>query len=327
MSFSPLGGRIALREHIKGRRVLVTGGSGFIGTHLCKLMIEKGASVEAWIRPRTKSPNSLPRLLRREVNLREVDIRDEAAVKKALMDRPPDLIFHLAGVRSTGNDPASLAQMTLTNVLGTLNVIDNVEPDTPIIESGSCEEYGRGPVPFSETQSPQPESFYSLTKMLATRACQSLANSSSCVARLAVVYGPGQSGEMFIPSLIRACLDGQTFHMTLGEQTRDFVYVEDAVAALIALAECREARGQVVNVGTGVEHTLKDVAQQSLELSGAKIRLQMGTLSPRSGEANRYVCSVEKIRRLTGWQPKVDIREGLAGTINWWRQGSPQPKT
>ena len=305
---------------MNGRRVLVTGAAGFIGRHLCEALATRGAAVEAWGRPGGSAMPLLSGGLARRVSFTQVSVEVEAEVREALAARPPDLVFHLAGLRLGGSDPETLARLFEVNTLGALNLLRAVPPETAVVVAGSCEEYGPGRVPFKESQPARPRSAYSLTKFMVTLACQSLARPPCCIARLAVVYGPGQHRGAFIPELMRACTSGQLFPMTRGDQTRDFVYVADAVEALMALADCEPAFGQVVNVGSGVESLIKEVAQQAVNLADASIELRLGAMPTRPGEAKRYVCSIEKVRSLTGWEPQTGLGEGLARTMAWWRR-------
>lgn len=283
-------------------RVLVTGGSGFIGAHLCRALAREGAEVEVWSRG-------------------TVDVRDRSAVASAIAARPPDRVFHLAGVRLMGNSAANLATMFETHVLGTLNVVGAVGPNTRVVVVGSGEEYGRGPVPFREEQVADAQTAYAVSRLATTLACLALASPPICVARLAVVYGPAQVGEMFIPSLMKACSERQSFPMTSGEQTRDFIYVEDAVDGLIALSKSEGAMRKLVNVGTGVECTVRHVAERAAHLWGSAADLRIGAIASRPGEASRYVCAIDRVKALTGWQPRVGLDEGLSRTISWWRKG------
>lgn len=298
-------------------RVLVTGGGGFIGGHLCRALQAQGADLQAWVRPGSADARrrSLP-----GVDLREVDVRDATALAAALDERPPDRVFHLAGIRLIGNHAGNLATMFETQVQGTLHLLKGLRPETRVVVAGSCEEYGAAATPFQEQHPALAQTSYAVSRLAATLACLSLAAPAVCVARLSVVYGPRQVGEMFIPSLLSACAAGRPFAMSSGEQTRDFLYVDDAVRALLALADTPAAMHQVVNVGSAVECTVREVAELAARLSGNSANLRMGAIPSRPGEASRYVCAIDRIRGLTGWQPAVGLEDGLARTLAWWRQ-------
>jgi UDP-glucose 4-epimerase len=311
------------RGNGRGCRVLVTGGTGFIGVHLCRALLQVGAEVEVW----SRSGSTAARALAAEfptLEVHAIDVRRRPEVASALAARPPNRVFHLAGIRLMGNRADNLVEMFETHVQGALHVIEAVPADARVVVVGSCEEYGRGPVPFRETQVAQPQTAYSISRLATTLACLALPVPSICVARLAVVYGAGQVGDMFIPSLLEACAARRPFAMTTGEQTRDFLYVEDAVRALLALADTEAATQELVNVGTGVERTVRQVAEQAAQLSGHGTDLRIGAIPSRPGEASRYACAIDKIQSLTGWQPTIDLEEGLARTLEWWRQRSPR---
>lgn len=296
-------------------RVLVTGGTGFIGGHLCDALLRAGAQVEVWAR---SGAHTVP-----GVEWHAVDVRDAAAVRSALAARPPDQVFHLAGVRLMGGGADALATMMQTHALGALNIAAGLRDHARLLVVGSCEEYGRGPVPFQESQPAQPRTAYAVSRLAATLSSLQLATPFACAARLAVVYGPRQTGPMFIPSLFQAAMAGRAFEMSSGAQTRDFLYVEDAVNALLALARCDAARQQVVNVGSGAECSVRQVAQMAAGLLGPHAELRIGAIASRPGEADRYVCSIETVRALTGWAPQIGLADGLARTLAWWRQRAP----
>lgn len=297
---------------------LVTGAGGFIGRHLCRALAGAGRSVQAWVRPGSLAGASFEPF-DSAVGVQEVDVRQASAVATALADRPPQRVFHLAGIRLIGNDTANLRTMFDTQVQGTLNLLQCLRAETRVVVAGSCEEYGSAPVPFDEARPAQAQTAYAVARLATTLACLSLTEPAICVARLAVVYGPEQVGDMFIPALLRACANGQPFAMSSGEQTRDFLYVDDAVRALLALADTPAAMRQVVNVGTGVEVTVREVARQAAHLAGSSAQLKIGAIASRPGEASRYVCAIGKMQALTGWQPQTDLTQGLARTLQWWR--------
>jgi len=297
------------------RRVLVTGGTGFIGSHLCDALLADGAQVEVWARTHGPPPPGIAR--------HAVDVRDAAAVRAALVARPPDQVFHLAGVRLMGDHVDALTTMFETHVMGALNIATGLPASARLLVVGSCEEYGRGPVPFRESQPAQPRTGYAISRLAATLACLHLSAPSVCVARLSVVYGPRQTGAMFIPSLFQAGVAGRPFAMSSGEQTRDFLYVADAVSALLALAACDAAQRQVVNVGSGAECSVRRVAEVAQQQLGPRAELRIGAVASRPGEADRYVCAIDTVRSLTGWRPQVGLEDGLARTLAWWQQTAP----
>jgi nucleoside-diphosphate-sugar epimerase len=296
-------------------RTLVTGATGFIGGHLCRALAQRGERVEAWARPGS-GDGGLGAVA--GVELHSVDVCDRDAVAAAISARPPRRVLHLAGVRIIGNSAANLRRMFDTNVRGILHVLEALPASARVVYVGSAEEYGRGPVPFSESQPADPQTAYAVTRLAATQSVLALARPGTCVARLSVVYGPRQRGEMFIPSLLAACAARRTFAMSLGEQTRDFLYVDDAVRGLIALSGA-ESAGGIVNVASGVEVTVRHVAEEAARLTGAGADLRIGAIPSRAGEASRYVCSIERMRALTGWYPEIPLRDGLVRTLGWWR--------
>jgi nucleoside-diphosphate-sugar epimerase len=133
-----------------------------------------------------------------------------------------------------------------------------------------------------------------------------------------LTYGPYQTADMFIPSLIHHCLNGKDFPMTEGDQTREFNYVDDVIDAYILAAVCKNAIGEIINVGNGVEYRIKEVAEKIVNMTGNPIRLLIGALPKRPGETLNFFCNNEKARRLLDWFSKVSLEEGLEKTIRWY---------
>jgi nucleoside-diphosphate-sugar epimerase len=309
-------------EALKNTRVLITGVSGFIGSHLAARLVKEGAKVYGL----AKTSSNLRRLkdITNKVVIHHADITDAAAVKASLTAIKPQKIFHLAAYVDTSRSPELMEKMVDINLKGTLNLLqalDGIHCDC-FINTGASEEYGDNTAPFHEDQIPKPVSPYSASKASTTLFCQMLHKTLALpiiTLRLFLTYGPRQQGDMLIPSLITKTSLGQEFEMTKGEQTRDFNYIDDVVDAYIRASICPSAIGELINIGSGLEYKIIDVVEMVLSMMGSQMRPRAGALDYRPGEAMRFYCDNTKAREILGWQPKISLENGLKNTINWYR--------
>lgn len=310
------------RENLEGIRVLVTGAAGFIGSHLSRELVRRNAEVFLIDRPGT----SITRIedILDKVRVHYVDITDFSSLKNSIREIRPEKIFHLAAYVDVTRDWNIVDEMINVNIKGTLNLLkslDGVDYDC-FVNTGTCEEYGDNPAPFYEDQVPNPVSPYSASKVSATMFCQMLhrtMNLPIVTVRPLLTYGPGQESQMLIPSLIKSVLKGKSFKMTKGEQTRQFNYIDDVVEGFILAGTTPEAIGEVINLGSGAEYRIKDVAKMILNLMGNPIKLEIGALPYRPGETMHFYCSNEKAKKILGWRPMVPLKVGLKRTIDWYK--------
>ena len=265
----------------------VTGATGFIGRHLCAALRARQVTVQ-------------------EHRSEAGDVRDAAAIRHAIERANPDCVFHLAAdVRRS----APLREMLETNVAGTMNVLDAAQ-GRPLIAVGSFEEYGDCPAPFREDMVPRPATPYGISKAMASLLVSA---SSGVVIRLPVVYGPGQSAKSFLGAACHALRSRTRFAMTFGKQTRDFLYVADAVSALVMVAHEFEACcGEILNACTGVPVTLLEATQ----LIGGDNFADIGAIPYRPNEQMHYFGDCTKIDRLTGWKAAIPFDEGIRRTLS-----------
>ena len=311
-------------KSLRSKIILVTGAAGFIGSHLTRRLLEEGAEVHILLRKDTDQfriqdiIGNLP--------VWDGDIRDYKSICSCIRNARPQIIFHLAALRDVKRDPELIEPMIDINIKGTLNLLRVVIKEKIALEcfinTGTSEEYGNGPVPFNEVQREIPVSPYSASKVAATYFCQMVYRSMGLpivTLRPFIVYGPNQDTDMFIPSLIQHCLEGRDFPMTEGDQTREFTYIDDVIEAYLLTAQCPQAVGEVINIGNGIECTIRDVAEKIVHMMGNPIKLLVGDLPKRSGETDHFFCNNEKARKLLGWFPKIDIDEGLERAIDWFK--------
>lgn len=306
-------------SQLRGANVLITGATGFIGRHLSRALELLGARIFGL--SRSASPDIV------ESNRFICDIADRACVHEIVTHVRPAYIFHLAANKARRVEIEDFRRCFDDNLIGTLNLLEACEalPNTVrFITLGTCEEYGGADAPYSEAMREVPVSAYSCSKVAVTQLLQTfhrIRGFPVVVLRPSLAYGPGQGDEMFLPALIKALLTGRRFPMSLGEQTRDYIYVDDVIEALLLAAVCPDATGQVINISSGEPTRIIEVAKLVAGLigRGAEGLIDFGKLEYRRGEAMNYWAERTKARRLLGWQPRVDLPNGLARTVEYYR--------
>lgn len=312
---------------LAGRRALVTGASGFIGSHLVARLLHEGTEVHVLQRGDAPAPRLLPMLARLQVW--RGDVTDLAAVHAAFEGAAPDLVVHLAAdttVRRLREGWAGVERSIRVNLEGTLTLaretIEARHPVSVFVRAGGLEEYGTGATPYVETQREQPISPYSASQVAATHYCEMLQRETKTplvTLRPALVYGPSQSTDFLIPSLITSCLHGRDFDMTAGTQYRDLLYIDDLVEAFVRTLTRESVTGGVINVGHGTEHAVRDVAEEIVRLCGTGSHLRLGARPERPGDLAHLVTSTRRSSEVLDWSPAVPLTEGLVRTIAWYR--------
>lgn len=312
--------------NIKNKRILVTGADGFIGSHLVETLVENGARVKAlslynsfnnwgWLEDIENTS---------DIDIVSGDIRDPYQMKK--ITEGIDIIFHLAALIAIPYSYAAPSSYIETNVKGTLNVCQAALENrcSRIIHTSTSEVYGTAQyVPIDENHPLQPQSPYSASKIGADAIAMSFYYSYKLpliIARPFNTYGPRQSARAIIPTLITQIASGKK-EIQLGNltPTRDFNFVKDTVLGLIALAECDKAIGQTINIGSGTEISISDLADtiKKMMRSDAGAITDDCRVRPDTSEIQRLCCDNSKIIRLTGFKPRYSLEQGLDITIEW----------
>jgi nucleoside-diphosphate-sugar epimerase len=293
--------------------VLVTGASGFIGHHLVRALAAAGASVHAGVAPEDAPGRvaALPARSRRLV----FDLRDGVAIRDAVAEAAPQIVFHLAaaGVTDPGVDPLVALAVNAGGVIHLLEALRGTEVDRVVL-TGTCYEYGAR----EAREGLDPFSAYAASKVAAWAFGRMYwrANGLPVVTvRPFQVYGPGQAAGTLIPAAVEAALGGQDFEMTAGKQERDFIHVDDVVAGMLATAVAPGIEGESLDLGTGVACAIRRAVELVWSLAGARGRIVAGALPYRSGEVMRIVADAERTARLAGWRAQVPLEEGLCRTI------------
>ncbi|MEA1927468.1 MAG: GDP-mannose 4,6-dehydratase [Candidatus Auribacterota bacterium] len=302
----------------KDMPVLITGAEGFIGSHLCTRLVKEGARVSALVLPGA----DLSRLsgIEESLSIHPIDIREFDQVEELVAATRPQRIFHLAAITDVKRDWDSVSPVTAVNLGGTINLLralSKVEYEI-CITTCTAEAYGGNPAPFREEMPLDPISPYSFSKAAATAFCRMAAASlgaSVRILRLFLVYGPGQGEERFLPQLIRAAITGSPFRMTAGEQTREYTYIDDLVEGFLLAAEKGPGKGEVYNLGSGREISLKDLVAIVGNIAGKKVIRDSNILPYRENEIRRFVGDHGKAAEELDWRATTDLETGLKQTI------------
>lgn len=302
-------------------QVLITGCGGFIGTHLSEYFLRRGDSVHGLVREGRDGPC--------DVILHRADMSSPAALDRCLAEARPDVVFHLASrthwdEQEDLSDAAQSLQDDVGNLIAVLSaVVRSSASVRAVVRTGTLAEYGAGPTPYRETQREQPNSTYGAALLAGTHYCQMLQHRLPfpiVTARLALVYGPGQSEDFLLPTLVANCLKGIPTWLQRPGDRRDLIDIRDVVAALALLGAGPPQRGTVFNVVTGVAATMQEVAELVVDATGCDPSLVEINTVPEKGGTIDLQGAPDLMRQATGWCPEVALADGIDNLVDWYRQ-------
>jgi len=311
---------------LEEKEILVTGATGFVGSNLTAKLVESGAKVHIISRTEDISGDLILRdLARDDVMVCKCDLRDPEKVKRCVEEASPELVYHLGGVVDLARSFEIAYQCFSTNILGTLNLLSACEkvPLESFVFTSTCEVYESGAIPFREDTPLDPKSPYSISKVACEQICRFAYENYGIpvvILRLSTIYGPNQKLERLIPYTIISCLRKEGLVFTHGEQTRDFTYVSDVVEGIIKASLEKKAAGEIVNLGSEVEYSIREIVFKILDMMGCEREPEFGAAETRSNEPGRWVCDITKAKRMFRWTPETSIEVGLEKTIKWYEE-------
>jgi NAD dependent epimerase/dehydratase len=315
----------------QGRKVLVTGAGGFIGSHLVELLVRGGADVRALVRYNGRSDLGMladvDPGVRAAVEIVHGDITDPFYVREIARGR--DAVFHLAALIAIPYSYTAPAYYVDVNVTGTLNVLQAVRDlEIPrLVHTSTSETYGTALyTPIDEKHPLQPQSPYSASKIGADAMAESFYRSFGtpvATIRPFNTYGPRQSARAVIPTIAAQVVSGRD-RIVLGDlrPVRDLTYVEDTARGFLAIASADECLGSVTNIGNGKGITIGALARLIAEVAGRPdlpIVEDTQRLRPAKSEVFELIADASLARKRTGWEPQVDLREGLTRVVEYVR--------
>ena len=294
---------------LHNQKVLVTGGNGYLGKFLVKALQNEGA--EVFVLDMNVEENS---------HRFKTDITDKNQVKSVVNKIQPDIVFHLAALLHRERNFDNFALVDKVNHQGTFNLLKALKdiPYKNFIFTSTSEIYGDNQPPFNEAQLPDPVSPYSLTKVYSEnliRTFSKLYQKNYTILRLFNFYGEKMPQQFFIPQLIQALQNQDHFDMTEGEQTRDFLYVEDVVNGLILSAKNDKSKQQTFNLCSGEAVSLKTLVQTIKQQLNSNCKINFGALPYRDNEVWNMLGDNSKIKEQLSFKIKYSLSEGIKRMI------------
>jgi len=311
----------------KSKKVLVTGAGGFIGSHLTERLVELGAEVRAFVHYNAlgnrgwldESP------VKGDIEFLAGDVRDRDSVQDAMRGR--EIVFHLAALIAIPYSYQAPDSYVRTNIGGTLNVLQaaHLQGVEMLLHTSTSEVYGTAQyVPIDEGHPLQGQSPYSASKIGADKMAEAFHKSFELpvvTVRPFNAFGPRQSARAIVPTILTQLLAGGPVQLGKLTPTRDLNFVLNTVDGYILAASTPEAVGHTLNLGSGREISIGDLARLIAGLLGKEIHLETdeSRLRPEKSEVERLLAGSQLARELLGWEPRVDLESGLKKTIEWFQ--------
>jgi len=303
-------------------RILVTGATGFLGSHVVRSLANTNAQIYALVRRGADRWRLTD--LRERINWVEGDLSETWSISQAVEKVSPTVVIHCAAYGVDYREQN--AQIAIkVNILGTKALLDaSIAVGVQrFIHTGTCFEYGSKEYSITEKETLEPISSYGVSKAASTLIVLQQAKEkdlSVVVLRPFTMYGPNEGDHKFVPQVIQACLSATPLDLTGGEQIRDYTYVEDVAYVYRRLViENNFPTGEIFNIGSGTPITIQELGINIARLLNRESVLHWGTLSYRNGEMKMLVADVAKAKQMLNWHPSTNLQDGLQKTIDYYK--------
>lgn len=311
-------------ENLDGLNIVVTGADGFVSSHLCEFLVSKKCKVLALIKRNSSGIFKNLDYIKNKLTIRWGDTQDLPLLLE--VTKKADIVLHLAAQSHVGYSLYNPYETYINDVTSTLNVLEagRINDIKRIVHAGSSEIYGKPQyVPIDEKHPLNPRSPYAAAKASSENLLQSYFYTYDLpvvMSRFFNIYGPRQGLDQAIPKFILQAINNKpiTLYGT-GNQTRDYTYVIDAVKAYTDLSILPNIEGKTVNIGSGKEIKIKDLAKTIIKLSNSKSKLTFDK-KLRSGETPRLLCKNTQAKKMLNWKPETSFIHGLKQTIDFYKE-------
>lgn len=312
----------ALKDALMGKRVLITGATGFVGANLVRISLSCGAEVHIV----TRTASNRWRLKDIFSNVKEhcCDLSNYSGLRSVVSRVKPEIVYHTAAY---GGDPVQrdfqeIIRSNFTATANLLNACKQVDFEL-FVNTGSSSEYGIKLEPMGEGDLLEPNNDYGASKAAATLFCQAAGRREGLpivTLRLFSPYGYYEERTRLVPHVIMACLNGKNPKISSTSFVRDFVFIEDVLNAYLRLTDAHGISGKIFNVGYGKQHSVGEVVDKIIELTGNNIRPEIGYPSKWQTEPERWQAEISTAKVALGWEPQYDLERGLTTTLKWFQK-------
>lgn len=307
---------------LNGEKVFITGATGFVGSHLVRRSLQKGAEVYVNIRKASDTWRIMDIL--QDVSIINTDITDYEKLHDSIKKIRPNIFFHTAvyGGSATQHDVGKIINSNISGTVNLLRSCKNLNFDL-FVNTGSSSEYGIKNTAMQELDILEPVTDYGVSKAAATLFCQKTAiaeNLPIVTLRLFSPFGPFEQKSRLVPSIILAALQKQNPHIASRNFVRDFIYIDDVIDAYETALSLKNSKGQIYNVGSGMQHTVGAVTDTIISLLGNVVTYTTGLPQSWEHEPSFWQADIQRAASELNWIPQYTLEQGLNKTIDWFKE-------
>src|SRR3989344_5841132 len=309
---------------ISNKRVLITGGAGFIGSNFVYKFLDLGYQVSTFER----EDSNLWRIesIKNKIEIYSPSLTDYQEVEKIINEIKPDVVLHFAAYGAYQRFQQDIAETIDINLKGTINLINTCQKAGVecFIQTGSSSEYGIKEKSMQESDVLEADNIYGITKSASTLYCQMMAkkhNFPVAIMRPFAVYGPFEEKERLIPTIINSCLKNSDLQLSSPDSVRDFIFIDDLISAyLSAIKNINKIKGEVFNLGYGKQYTVAEVVALTKEITSSKINPVYGKVKKAQSEPKMWQSDISKSKKMLKWNPQYTLEAGLKKNIAWFKK-------
>ena len=309
---------------IEEKKILITGGAGFIGANFVYKFLELGYNVTVFERKGTNFWRL--KKITSKIKIYSPDLTDYAKTEACLKKIKPEVVLHFAAYGAYQSRQQNVTLTIDTNIISSINLINacnNIGVEC-FINTGTNSEYGIKNKPMKETDVLESDNLYAITKSAVTLYGQMVArkyNFPIVTMRPFAVYGYFEEKERLIPTIIQSCLTGNALKLSRPDSVRDFIFIEDLINGyLAAIKNIKKIRGEIFNLGTGKQYSIQQVVATVKKITNSNIKPRYGTMKKAQTEPKTWIADISKAKKILQWKPRRTLEQGLKKDIEWFKR-------